>query len=99
MGGTAAISSEVINSLYDMGISVRRIAGADRFETAAKVARELGSCEEAIVVSGLTYPDALSIGSYAAQSATPILLTRTNSIPAATNAALANIDKYIRYWW
>ncbi|MGB5944995.1 cell wall-binding repeat-containing protein [Paenisporosarcina sp.] len=93
MGGAKAISKEVMDSLYDMGISVRRIAGADRYETAAKVARELGNPEEAIVVSGLNYPDALSIGSYAAQSATPILLTRTNSIPAATATALANVDK------
>ncbi|QBP41765.1 cell wall-binding repeat-containing protein [Paenisporosarcina antarctica] len=93
MGGSKAISKEVVDSLYDIGISVRRIAGGDRYETAAKVARELSTPEEAIVVSGLTYPDALSIGSYAAQSSTPILLTRTDSIPAATKAALTNVKK------
>ena len=93
MGGTKAISREVLKSITDMGIEVSRISGVDRYETAAKVAHELGNYEEAIVVSGLTYPDALSIGSYAAQSATPILLTRPNSIPATTKTALKNVDK------
>lgn len=93
MGGANAVSNEVIKNLYEMGISVRRIAGEDRYETAAKVAKEIGSTEEAIVVSGLSFPDALSIGSYAAQSATPILLTRSNSIPASTKTALSNVTK------
>lgn len=93
MGGSKAISNAVVSELNEMGISVRRIAGSDRYETASKVARELGNPEEAIVVSGLTYPDALSIGSYAAQTATPILLTRTDSIPAATKTALTSVTK------
>ncbi|WP_019416221.1 cell wall-binding repeat-containing protein [Paenisporosarcina sp. TG20] len=92
MGGTEAISSKVVNSLYDLGISVRRISGEDRYETAAKVATELDATTEAIVVSGLNFPDALSIGSYASQSETPILLTRADRIPAATTAALANVE-------
>lgn len=39
LGGTAAISSDVEDEITELGIETRRIAGADRYETAALIAR------------------------------------------------------------
>lgn len=39
LGGTAAVSAQVEAEIRDMGIPTNRIAGADRYETAALIAR------------------------------------------------------------
>ncbi|MFC4713039.1 cell wall-binding repeat-containing protein [Planococcus dechangensis] len=91
LGGTIAISDAVVKKLRDEGITVKRISGADRFETAAKIAEQVGNSETAIVVSGANFPDALSVASYAGTDGTPILLTRKDSVPAATKAALSKL--------
>lgn len=39
LGGHAAISAEVADEINDLGIKTTRIAGADRYETAAMIAR------------------------------------------------------------
>ncbi|MDS8741894.1 cell wall-binding repeat-containing protein, partial [Streptococcus pneumoniae] len=77
LGGTGAISDAVVKQLKSDGITVERISGADRFETAAKIAEKFGKSESAIVVSGTNFPDALSVASYAGSEGTPILLSRT----------------------
>ena len=43
LGGTAAISDDVTDELAALGLSVRRVAGATRQDTAAAVAREVAS--------------------------------------------------------
>lgn len=91
LGGTGAISDAVVKQLKSDGITVERISGADRFETAAKIAEKFGKSESAIVVSGTNFPDALSVASYAGSEGTPILLSRTDSVPNATKAALVKL--------
>ncbi|MGM0896949.1 MAG: cell wall-binding repeat-containing protein [Bacillota bacterium] len=91
LGGTGAISEDVVKQLKSDGITVERISGADRFETAAKIAEKFGKSESAIVVSGTNFPDALSVASYAGSEGTPILLSRTDSVPNATKAALVKL--------
>ncbi len=91
LGGTGAISDAVVKQLKSDGITVERISGADRFETAAKIAEKFGKSESAIVVSGTNFPDALSVASYAGSEGTPILLSRTESVPNATKAALVKL--------
>ena len=39
LGGNAAISAEVDEEIHDLGIETTRVAGADRYETAAMIAR------------------------------------------------------------
>nr|WP_285228718.1 cell wall-binding repeat-containing protein [Planococcus sp. ISL-109] len=91
LGGTIAISDDVVKQLKSDDIKVERISGADRYETAAKIAEKFGKSESAIVVSGANFPDALSVASYAGTEGTPILLTRKDSVPNATKAALVKM--------
>ncbi|WP_019412507.1 cell wall-binding repeat-containing protein [Paenisporosarcina sp. TG20] len=96
VGGEGAVSQDIVRSLYAQGIFVERIAGADRFETAAKVAMKLGGTpEKAIVTDGYNFPDALTISSYAAQNGYPILLTKTDTLPEATLNVLQAIPDTI----
>lgn len=95
IGGTSAVSNKVETTLEkDLSISVTRIAGADRYETAANIAAELGNTgsDTAYVTYGGNYPDALSVASIAAMEGSPILLTRSNDIPEETSAALKNYN-------
>ncbi|MFK3960876.1 cell wall-binding repeat-containing protein [Guptibacillus hwajinpoensis] len=93
LGGTSAVSNYVKFQLEGMGIEVERIAGDNRFDTAANIAARLGgSPNKAIVANGMNFPDALAIAPYAAQKGYPILLTEADDIPSATSNALKGID-------
>ena len=82
VGGTGVISKNVEEKLSNMmGYTVTRIAGADRYETAVKVAQKLGSTKSIAIVTGENYPDAISIAPIAAKMGMPILLVAKNSIP------------------
>lgn len=74
VGGNAVVSLTVANQLRDLGITVNRLAGNDRYGTAIEIAKQLGSVQEVVVVSGNDYADALSISSITALGNSPILL-------------------------
>ncbi|HEY3318799.1 MAG TPA: cell wall-binding repeat-containing protein [Coriobacteriia bacterium] len=95
IGGVPALSSAVQSSLTRLVPGTVRISGADRYETAEKVAIAVraasgGSIASATVVvaSGEDFPDALAASPMAAAAGHPILLTRSASLPAATARAL-----------
>lgn len=93
LGGSAAISGDVVNELKAMGCTVQRISGANRFETAAAIANFIAprGAEEAVLAYGLNFPDALSVASYAAVKGMPILLTDKNQVPQGTMQAISNL--------
>ncbi|NMH67675.1 hypothetical protein HF072_02580 [Bacillus sp. RO3] len=84
LGGPGVISNDVVNELKDLDVSVTRISGKDRYETAVAISKKLPKNDTAVVVSGKNYPDALSIASIAAQNGYPILLSEKETIPATT---------------
>ena len=92
LGGTGAISGAVALELETMGLDVDRISGADRYETAVRVAermRQNGSdFSSALLAVGTNFPDALAAASYAAMNSRPILLTSKNSVPKFTADAI-----------
>ncbi len=53
----------------------RRLAGADRYETALIIAKEFGNLEKFVLADGRNYPDALSVAPLAHKNNQPILLT------------------------
>lgn len=75
--------------------TVTRIAGADRFSTAALVAdavkAKLGTVDKVVIANGLTYADALSVAPLAAAKGWPILLTMPTSLPAQTASAIGRM--------
>lgn len=87
LGGTGAVSRQVENQLANIA-TVTRIAGENRYETAAAVAERLGTTGEAVVVNGSNYPDAISAASHAACQGMPILLTQKDSLMQNTEDIL-----------
>ena len=55
--------------------NTRRLAGANRYETALIIAKEFGNLEKFVLADGRNYPDALSVGPLAHKNNQPILLT------------------------
>lgn len=92
LGSHAALSLEVEKELKAMQLEVERIGGANRFDTAALISQRLAS-NEAVLASGFNFPDALSVSPYASRTGIPILLTRTDKLPAETAAALKTKTK------
>ncbi|OLN32081.1 cell wall-binding repeat-containing protein [Desulfosporosinus metallidurans] len=88
IGGVGVISSVVEQSIKNMGIGVSRIAGNDRYETSIKIAQSMGQFTQAVIASGDTFPDALSIAPIAAMKGIPILLTPKDSLPDGLKAYL-----------
>ena len=88
LGGESAISAKVAGELKTAGLTVDRISGSDRFETAAKIASEMGSSEKVVIANGMDFPDALSVAAHAAKAGIPILLTQVDKLPAKTSDAL-----------
>jgi formylglycine-generating enzyme required for sulfatase activity/putative cell wall-binding protein len=96
LGGQEAVSEEVAAALRAKLLSVERIGGADRFETAALVAAELEPTGTAFLVEGVHadaqrgWPDAVSAAPYAAFAGHPVLLTVQDVLPEATADALGD---------
>ena len=55
--------------------NTRRLAGADRYETALIIAKGFGNLEKFVLADGRNYPDALSVAPLAHKNNQPILLT------------------------
>ncbi len=98
MGGPDAISREVEQRLA-ADYRVRRVAGSDRFETSAEVARLLPSPSGNYQVylaaadpGGSDYPDALAIAPLAASEGNPVLLVERERIPGSVRAAILDLD-------
>jgi putative cell wall-binding protein len=89
LGGTGAVSTTVESQLRALGVgTISRLAGSDRYATAAKVAALLPTATSAYVASGAAFPDALAGAALAGHLGAPVLLTKATSLPDATAAAL-----------
>ncbi|MDU7140562.1 MAG: S8 family serine peptidase, partial [Finegoldia magna] len=67
--------------------NVQTIAGSDRYETSAKIAQEIikrTGTTQAVIASGETFADALTVAPLANKNNMPILLVQPNNIPKAT---------------
>jgi putative cell wall-binding protein len=93
LGGPSVVSDEVLAALaaYTPG-GVTRLAGQDRYATAAAASRAtFAAAETVFVASGLDFPDALAGGSPAGVGGAPLLLVNPNALPAATASELARL--------
>lgn len=90
VGGPGAVSSAVMTQLRDhTSGTVSRIAGIDRYETAARVAATFpAGPRRTFVATGTAFPDALSASALAGAEATPVLLTKPQALPATARTAL-----------
>jgi putative cell wall-binding protein len=96
LGGTGAVSEAVAEELGQWA-PVERIAGDDRFETAALLADrgfwDIGA-DNVYIANGRSFADALSGGSRGASFSDggPILLVDTDSVPDATRDAIEGLQ-------
>lgn len=74
LGGAGAVSEQVEAQLTQFG-AVQRISGANRYETAAKIALQFGKAGKLYLATGTGFADALAGGALAAQEGVPIMLT------------------------
>ena len=92
IGGTGAIPDSVLTAVKALlpAATVSRLAGADRYATAAAVAGQImtitGPRPDVIVASGAPghLVDALAVGGPAGALARPVLLTDPTTVPKAT---------------
>ena len=95
IGGEQSVD-EAKNSLSKY--NVQTIAGSDRYETSAKIAQEIikrTGTTQAIIASGETFADALTVAPLANKNNMPILLVQPNNIPKATQEVLKQIKNTI----
>lgn len=92
VGGEAAISTTVEQQLQQNGFATTRIAGANRYDTAAQIADIIKAPGKlAFVASGndQNLVDALAASGPAAALGAPILLVQQDTIPSETSDTLA----------
>ena len=74
------------------GTQVVRLAGKDRYSTAAAISEVHSSGVGTVfVATGTDYPDALSVAARAGSLDAPVLLTRPTSLPNATRQELTRL--------
>lgn len=79
IGGEQALGEEVKEGLE--GKNIRRLAGENRFETSAKIAKELGKTDKIILANGNSMVDALAASSLAIKEERSIILVEEKQIP------------------
>jgi putative cell wall-binding protein len=91
-GGPGAVNGDVQRQVAAIATGgVSRLAGADRYATAAAVSTLWSSASTVYLASGSDFPDALAGAAAAGSKDSPVLLTRSDSLPAETASALARL--------
>jgi putative cell wall-binding protein len=92
LGGTAVVGDAVATELTNLGLSVSRIAGADRYRTAVEVSKASnpGGASIVYVATATSFPDALAGGVAAGLDGVPVLLVGA-TVPAPTANELTRL--------
>lgn len=88
LGGEEALSPAVADRLTQLGYDVERVAGPDRFGTAAAVLQALGGVERVLLTTGYRFPDALAAGAAAAATDGAVLFSAGAEPVPVTDAAI-----------
>ncbi|MCL2504184.1 MAG: cell wall-binding repeat-containing protein, partial [Coriobacteriia bacterium] len=97
IGSEAAVSSAVEASLASAGLSVERVAGADRYATSAAIASRMAALEsaafakKAFLARGDNFADGLAVSPLAYNNRYPVVLTRPTELPAPAATAITNL--------
>jgi putative cell wall-binding protein len=92
LGGPGAVGDDVVGAIDARVDEVRRLAGNDRYETAAAIADDrFPTATSTVMATGADFPDALAAAPLARHTNGPILLTSTCE-PAATEGYLRAHD-------
>jgi cell wall-associated protease len=90
-GGEDSVSEKVISQLS--GYAVRRVSGANRYDTAIEIGKEVRSLTNvlsgAMLVDGTNFPDVITISGLATHLRVPILLTTPPTLTQSTKEKIA----------
>ena len=95
LGGTSAVSDNMVSQINAEGFTnITRLSGADRYETASKIADVLNvkTGTPVVLADGESYPDTLSISSVAADKQYPIFLVNGDSLTDAVAQKITTIN-------
>lgn len=92
LGGTAAVADGLLAQLRSVTDDVERIAGRDRYATAAALAElTFDRVDTVYVATGQRFPDALVGGAAATAAGAPLLLVPGGDVPASVLSALRSL--------
>ncbi|WP_371152890.1 cell wall-binding repeat-containing protein [Buchananella felis] len=94
-GGTSSVPAVVERALKRAGITVVRLGGSSRFETAQLITGEvnrLAPIKRVFVVDGLSYADGLSAGAVASLADAAIVLSNGDQIDRSTQIFLQRFN-------
>lgn len=99
LGGTASVSSAVESQTAALGVTVTRLGGKDRYDTAALIATKTiaeakangRTVDQMYVATGADFPDALAAAPVSAHLVRPVLLTEKSRLTSATEKALSQV--------
>ena len=96
LGGTGALGAKVEAAVTALGFTVVRYAGANRYDTAVKVAAAVGRPGAVLFANGLDFREALVAGAAAPNSGGNgpgiVLLTNGRVLPPESRAYLSRIN-------
>ncbi|MGB3763224.1 MAG: ExeM/NucH family extracellular endonuclease [Ornithinimicrobium sp.] len=95
LGGEERIPDSVLTEIeVASGAEVTRVAGDNRYDTAAELSKRWapGEADTVYLASGSMFADALSVGPLAGLEDRPVLLTRENRLSDEAAAALTRLD-------
>lgn len=92
LGGEVAIEQGVVDAISAIVPDTVRVAGENRYETAAAVLALYEPDNVTYLASGENFPDALTGGAYAGYHRGPLVLGKVDSIPSASGIALDRLS-------
>lgn len=94
LGGLSAISSGVMAELQAVvsGATFTRVAGVDRYDTAARLARPCSSARRLYVATGTQFADALAGAVAAGRDGCPMLLVPPSGLTPRLRTALSSLS-------
>ena len=94
VGGQLSVGAEVERQLTGMGLTVKRIGGVDRYETASLIGQEVLTYGlnwgRVFIARGDGYADALALGPLAFGAQAPLLLVKPYEVPSFTRDLLGS---------
>lgn len=90
VGGTGAVAPAVASTLSTLGLTVDRIGGKDRYETATLIGTRILSFGQSggrvFIARGDDFADALSLGPLSHAARAPLILVKPTAVPPATRS-------------
>ena len=93
-GGTGAVSTGIQSQLQSGGFGVTRLAGNDRYGTAAVINSSYfpsGSTDTIFLATGLNFPDALAGAAMAGRLGAPLYVSATGCVPQSVRNSILTL--------